>query len=210
MTLASENTIKVWDPLVRFIHVSLIAVFTTAYFSAHDWLDLHVWSGYALAALVVVRLVWGWIGTEHTRFRAFVFGPRTVALFLRDMVLLRPRRYIGHNPAGGAMVIALLISLAGTTLSGMKYYAVDANAGPFAAIASLADTSNDAAADEQAYDEVDEYPPSDTRWETLHEFFVNLTLLLVFVHIGGVLFMSLILHENLPLAILTGKKHNKI
>lgn len=162
MTFASENTIKVWDPLVRFIHLSLIAVFTTANFSAHDWLDLHVWSGYALAALVVVRLVWGWIGTEHTRFRAFVFGPRTVALFLRDMVTLCPRRYIGHNPAGGAMVIALLVSLAGTTLSGMKHYAVYANAGPFAAIASPAATSNDTAADEQAYDEEEEYPQRHT------------------------------------------------
>ena len=65
-----------------------------------------------------MRLVWGLIGSKHARFRDFIYRPSTVIAFLRDSVAMRAKRYIGHNPAGGAMVIALLLAITGISVSG--------------------------------------------------------------------------------------------
>jgi cytochrome b len=102
------ETVKVWDPLVRIFHWSLAALFTTAYFTAKDWQSAHEFAGYGIAGLMFSRIGWGFIGSKHARFNSFVYRPATVFLFLRDSLILRAKRYIGHNPAGGAMVIALL------------------------------------------------------------------------------------------------------
>ena len=211
MKTTTSNEIKVWDPLVRIFHWTLVAAFTIAYLTEDDWQSLHVWAGYTVAGLVAFRLVWGFIGTEHARFRDFVFGPKTISGYLKDMVAFRAKRYIGHNPAGGAMVIALLISLAATTLTGMKLYAVEENAGPFAAIQMENISPISAAyADEDEGEREGGYEGGDELWEELHEFFANFTLLLVFLHIGGVVVSSFAHGENLPRAMVTGKKHKDL
>lgn len=81
-----------------------------------EW--LHLWAGYAIAALVAMRIVWGFIGSRHARFVDFVKGPRAIASFLKQSVRLEAPRYLGHNPAGGAMVIALLVMLVGLSVTG--------------------------------------------------------------------------------------------
>lgn len=201
-----EVTIKVWDPLVRIFHWSLVVAFTVAYLSGEEWLELHIWTGYIVAGLVTFRLIWGFIGTKYAKFSSFVFAPATIIAYLKDLTRLRGKRYLGHNPAGGAMVIALLIALTGTTLTGMKVYAVEENAGPLAVVDDLSLIST-AVADE---DEDDESNGGEEVWEELHEFFANLTLLLVFLHIGGVLVSSYIHRENLPLTMFTGKKRKDL
>lgn len=204
----TTNEVKVWDPLVRIFHWSLVAAFTIAYLTEDDWQSLHVWAGYTVAGLLAFRLVWGFVGTEHARFRDFVFSPTTVIAYLKDMVSLRAKRYIGHNPAGGAMVVALLISLAATTLTGMEVYAVKENAGPFAQIQieNISPISTAMADDDEHEHENGEGGV----WEELHEFFANFTLLLVFLHIGGVVFSSFEHGENLPRAMVTGKKQKDL
>lgn len=205
----TANEIKVWDPLVRIFHWTLVAAFTTAYLTEDEWQDLHVLAGYTVAGLVAFRLIWGFIGPKHARFSDFVFSPSTVIGYLKDMVAFRARRYIGHNPAGGIMVVALLFSLAMTTLSGMKLYAVEENAGPFARIqienispvkSAIADEDEEGGEHEEEGEEV---------WEEVHEFFANFTLLLVFLHIGGVALSSFAHGENLPRAMVTGKKRQE-
>ncbi len=109
---ARPASIKVWDPFVRVFHWSLVALFAIAWFSADEWDRAHEVSGYAIAGLIAMRLVWGLIGTQHARFSDFVYRPSTVIAYLNDSVFLRAKRHIGHNPAGGAMVVALLASLA--------------------------------------------------------------------------------------------------
>ncbi len=114
-------TVKVWDPLVRIFHWSLVLSFTVAWISADEWDDLHLWSGYAAAALIAFRLVWGLFGPRYARFRQFVASPSTILGYLNDMLNGREKRYLGHNPAGGAMIIVLLLALIGVSITGWMY-----------------------------------------------------------------------------------------
>jgi cytochrome b len=179
-------SVKVWDPLVRVFHWSLVLFFFTAYFTEDDFETIHVWAGYTVAALVGFRVIWGLIGTPHARFTDFVRSPAQVWRYVIAIPAGKARRYIGHNPAGGAMVITLLLSLAGTTLFGMALYGADEQAGPLAGtwIASF---------DEHTLKEI-------------HEFFANFTLLLVGLHVAGVLFSSLHHRENLVRSMINGRK----
>jgi cytochrome b len=110
--------IKVRDPFVRIFHWSLVACFVVAYATGDEIERVHVAAGYVIAGLLAARIVWGFVGPPHARFSSFVRPPREVLAYVRDVVMLRAPRYIGHNPAGGAMIIALLIALAGTCATG--------------------------------------------------------------------------------------------
>jgi len=115
---ADRTTIPVWDPLVRLFHWSLVASIAVAWFSAHPWEALHYWAGYAASALIAIRLIWGFVGTPYARFSHFVRGPRRVLAYLGAVVSGKEARFIGHNPAGGAMVVALLATVCATALTG--------------------------------------------------------------------------------------------
>lgn len=189
--LETSERIRVWDPLVRVFHWSLVAGFATAFIVEDDLLGVHVWAGYLVLALVAVRLVWGLIGTRHARFSDFVRGPGAVLAYLRDVVSLRAPRYLGHNPAGGAMILLLLIGLAATGISGLALYGAEEFAGP------LADVMRGL--------------PSywgDVLEET-HEVLANLTLGLILIHVAGVLVSSLLHHENLIGAMISGYKRQE-
>ncbi|GAB4223683.1 MAG: cytochrome b/b6 domain-containing protein [Kiloniellaceae bacterium] len=116
-----EASIRVWDPLVRIFHWSLVASFAVAWISADEWDDLHIWAGYAAAGLIAFRLVWGLVGPRYARFSQFLRAPGTVAAYLKDLAGGRERRYLGHNPAGAAMILALLVGLAALCLTGWMY-----------------------------------------------------------------------------------------
>ena len=129
-----DNTqeIKVWDPLVRLFHWTLVLAFAIAYVTEEELLDLHVFAGYVILGLIGFRLVWGVIGTRHARFSDFVYSPATIRQFLKDTLALRAKRYIGHNPAGGAMIILMIISLLLTSVTGLATYGTEEQAGPLA------------------------------------------------------------------------------
>jgi len=110
--------IKVWDPLVRVFHWSLATLFLAAYATGEDTGQVHIAAGYGIAGLIALRIGWGFVGPRHARFSNFVRSPREVLAYLRDVALLRAPRYLGHNPAGGAMIIALLVMLVGTATTG--------------------------------------------------------------------------------------------
>lgn len=102
------RTIRVWDPFVRLFHWSLVGLFVFAFATGDEWDAAHELAGYVIAGLVGARVIWGLVGSRHARFSDFVHRPSTILAYLRDSVFLKAKRYVGHNPAGGAMVIALL------------------------------------------------------------------------------------------------------
>jgi cytochrome b len=103
---------------VRVFHWSLVALFVIAYVTGDEIEKVHIAAAYATAGLLALRIVWGFIGSRHARFGDFVRSPRAALRYIRDTLLLRARRYVGHNPAGGLMVIALIVMLAVTCLTG--------------------------------------------------------------------------------------------
>lgn len=115
----NNTKVKVWDLFVRLSHWSLALAFAAAYISGEEWRGFHLFAGYAAILLIAGRLVWGFAGSEHARFGDFVKSPAAVADYVRDVVNRRDGRYIGHNPAGGLMVMALLALVAAVSISGL-------------------------------------------------------------------------------------------
>ena len=109
---------RVWDLPVRLLHWALVAAIGAAWWSASRTGPLHEWLGYGAAIVVGARLLWGFTGSASARFTDFVKPPRTVLAYLRLMVRGRAPRHLGHNPAGGAMVVALLACVALVAISG--------------------------------------------------------------------------------------------
>jgi cytochrome b len=216
---SSTKTVSVWDPLVRIGHWTLVITFFIAYFTEEDFLTQHTWAGYVVGTVVLIRIIWGFIGSKHAKFKDFIYSPSAIFVYLKALISRKPQHYLGHNPAGGVMVLALLLSLSATIYTGMALYAVEKNAGPLAGIVAnndktlpkasiiptaYADEDGDEGENEQENFSVNE--ADEEFWEGLHEFFVNFTLLLIALHIGGVLLSSYVDKENLIKAMLTGRK----
>lgn len=186
MSTNNTNEIKVWDPLIRIFHWSLVAFFALAYFTEDDWLGIHSSAGYTIALLVLFRLLWGFIATyQSALFINFVTHPNVAIRYLIQEIKGDAKRYVGHNPAGAAMVLMLLTSLFMTALFGMTLFATEGHG-------VLANTF------------FSQLPANIIK--DLHEFFANFTLLLIISHVLGVVLSSKIHKENLLLAMITGKK----
>jgi cytochrome b len=207
--------IRVWDPLVRVGHWALVAAFAVAYLTEDDPLGVHVWAGYVVGVILVVRLAWGFVGPRYARFSDFVRGPSQVLVYLRDLVFFRARRYLGHSPGGGAMVIALLVCLAATVGTGLVLYGKEERSGPLAPLFT-ADAGPrmavviPAAADEKERRRGGTRKAEDKTLEEVHDFFANLTLILIGFHVAGVLLASLVHRENLIGAMITGYKRTDL
>ena len=212
----SDTTVRVWDPFIRIFHWSLVAGFTIAYFSGEEEGVLHAYSGYAVGILISLRLLWGFVGSKYARFSQFLYSPGEVIQYLKGLRSRKPDHYLGHNPAGSWMIFALLISLVMTTVSGLQVYGIEGH-GPLAEVQSGAPSIAadirfipDARADDDDADEEHginhEENEAEEEWEDIHEFFANLTLLLVFIHIAGVIVASRMHGENLVRAMVTGNK----
>jgi len=181
--------IRVWDVPVRLFHWSLVAGFAAAYVS--DELHqraLHVWLGYALLALLLFRLVWGFIGSEYARFASFLFTPQETLAYVRSLRGGHPLHYYGHNPLGALMVFALFGVLLAIFVSGLVTLAVIDYEGPLLFLANR--VSDDTAC----------------FFRHVHGFFVNVALLLIPLHLIGVVAGSLQHKENLVRAMVTGMK----
>ena len=212
---AQTRMVKVWDLFVRVFHWTVAVAFFVAYFTEDEALTLHVWAGYVIGGLVVLRVIWGFVGPRHARFVDFVYGPSTVFGYMRDLIAFRARRYLGHSPAGGAMAVALMVLLAATVWTGLELYAAEENAGPLAAgpsqvIALLPALAPAAEASEHEVGEAGEHEEEGEGeggiWEDLHEVLANVTLVFVILHVAGVLLASAVHRENLARSMVTGKK----
>jgi len=184
----THTLIKVWDLPLRVFHWLLVVSFTLAYLTEDDLLTVHAWAGYLVFSLLVFRLAWGFLGNEYARFSNFLCKPSESYRYIKDVIALKAKRHIGHNPAGAAMIVLLLTSLLITALTGLAVYGAEQNAGPLASFIS---------------------PDYEKLWEEAHELSANFSLLLVFIHIAGVAIESFLHHENLARSMVHGfKKSN--
>lgn len=194
----TKRVVRVWDPLIRVFHWSIVAAFAVAWLSAEELDTVHEVAGYVVAGLVAFRLIWGLVGSRYARFSQFLKGPRAVMSYLGDMARGKERRYLGHNPAGAAMIVALLVTLSGTALTGWLMAEPDRLAllPDMPQIVAPARADDDGGAESGAEDVLEE----------VHETLANLMLLLVALHVGGVVLASFRHHENLARAMVTGDK----
>lgn len=208
--LRPQEFIVVWDPVVRWGHWALVAAFAIAYLSAEEEgaspAVLHVWGGYAVGAIVALRMVWGFVGPQRARFSDFLYKPESALRYFIGLLQGHAQRYLGHSPAGGVMVLTLLVALAATVGTGWIAYN-----GP----QQMAQASNPALISSKAYaEEEQEYRDSvavngkaeDSTIAELHGTLANITLALVIVHVLGVGLASFVHRENLIAAMMTGKK----
>jgi cytochrome b len=102
--------IRVWDLPTRVFHWSLVASFAIAFLTSDSekLRDVHVLAGYALAALIAFRLVWGFVGGGYSRFAEFLPTPRKLIDYLKSLTNGKPQHYVGHNPAGAVAIFLLL------------------------------------------------------------------------------------------------------
>ena len=213
MADSSHTTVSVWDPLVRVGHWLIVACFAVAYITGGEPEWLHTLAGYIIAGAVAVRIVWGFVGPQRARFSDFVTGPAAAAAYLKDTIGGHAKRYIGHSPPGGLMTVALLVLLACTTLTGMATLAAEDGEGPLAGVVAHLPKAEGAAAVPSTAGEDEDEGEGEGReggdesvWKEVHETFVNITLLLILIHIGGVALASWTHRENLVKAMVTGRK----
>ena len=217
-----SKSIMVWDPLIRGGHWIIVTAFALAYFTEEDLLSVHVWAGYVVGVAVVIRTLWGFVGPNRARFSDFIYPPRAVLAYLNDLVRLRAVRYVGHSPAGGAMVVVLLLMLASTVVTGVMTLGVDKHAGPLALLynsepagttgSSGAEAVRTSAARVQTGETGarESEKREESAFREVHEVLANLTLILVGFHLGGVVLASILHRENLVLAMITGRKRADI
>lgn len=175
----STREIKVWDPFIRIFHWTLVAAFALAYVTEDDFMTLHVYAGYLNLGLIALRLFWGVVGARYARFSSFVRSPTVVITYLKDVARFKAKRYVGHNPAAAAMIMALLLSLSMTLLFGLLTYEAIEYSGPLAGLTA-------AVGDSLAHG-----------FKEVHEFSANFTLALVVLHVMGVLVTSVQHRKNL-------------
>lgn len=210
--MQNEATIKVWDIGVRLFHWSLVALFVVAYLTGDDdeglTATLHAWAGYIIIGLLAFRIVWGLVGSRHARFTDFVYGPGKIIAYLKDVFTGHPKRYLGHNPAGGLMVVVMILMLSAVSWTGLKAYQAEGK-GPLAAtgdsVIALAIPPAIADDDDEGMGELGGRE-GDEFWEEAHEASVNIMLLLIVLHLTGVVASSVMHDENLVRAMVTGRK----
>jgi len=116
------NTRRVWDLPVRIVHWLLVFGIAGSY-ATHKagvaYFTYHLWFGYLVVVLASFRIVWGFVGTRHARFRNFLRGPRKTIAYLRALARGEPQAHAGHNPLGAWMVVLLLLGLLAQGITGL-------------------------------------------------------------------------------------------
>lgn len=186
---STQPVIPVWDRFVRLFHWGLVATIlvagSTGFILDASWINFHVWSGATAAGLLISRIIWGFTGGTYARFSSFLMGPRAILSYFIALRQGTEKRHIGHNPLGGAMVLALIATILGVATTGAVLLGGVLKTGPFAALIPFAVGD--------VFSEV-------------HEFLAILLLVLIAAHVGGVIFESRRHKENLARAMITGKK----
>jgi cytochrome b len=177
---------RVWDAPVRLVHWLLVLLVAFSYVAARKgWMQLHFFSGYSILSLLLFRLVWGFVGSDTARFSRFLVTPIAGLRHLAHFNRREPDNQIGHNAAGGWMVLVMLALLFTQAITGL--FATDdisAN-GPFSETIGV-DASE--------------------RVTTLHDYNFDLILVAIGLHVLAILLYAVVKRHDLVRPMITGKK----
>jgi cytochrome b len=200
-----------WDPVVKLTHWAVaLAVLANAVIM-EEGSAAHVWVGYALAAILALRLLWGLIGPAEARFSAFLPSPRKALAYVGDIAAKRHTAHRSHNPLGALMIYAIWGTLIVIIATGAAMAGLPPTPGTEHRVEQSGSSAAMAVSVIEAAEERDNEAGEDGRGEDgegplgeVHEAGVNLLYGLILLHIGGVLFESRRQKRNLALAMLPG------
>ncbi len=188
--IKDENErVRVWDVPTRVFHWSVAILVATSWYTAdRGHLQLHLWSGLTLLTMLLFRVVWGIVGTTTARFSNFVHRPGHVFAYLKALVNQERQLHAGHNPAGGLMVVAMMMILFVQVGTGLFSNGGVSFQGPLALQIS-SDTSD--------------------QLTIVHGWVFNCILFFIWMHLVAIFFYLCVKGENLIRPIVTGYKHRK-
>jgi cytochrome b len=180
---------QIWDPAIRLFHWSLVVAVVGGWLLGHFGplqMTLHFWAGYAVGALILFRLMWGFVGPRNARFASFLRGPGAVMAYVRSLPKRAAGWATGHNPLGGWSVVAMLLVLAGQVATGLILDPEDyINTGPLA----------------------EAVPAGWSRWALgMHHRLGVVLLVLVALHVAAILFYRFWKREDLVTPMVTGRR----
>lgn len=119
-------SVVIWDPVVRIFHWTLAVVVLANYWLTEPGEDIHTWLGYTAATAVLIRVVWGFVGTRHARFADFPVSPARIREHFRELAARRLPADSGHNPLGAVMIYLMFFLVAVLASTGWLHEEVDA------------------------------------------------------------------------------------
>ncbi len=178
--------VVVWDPWVRLVHWGLVVLLATSWVTARlHWTEWHFRAGYAALTLLLFRVAWGVVGSDTARFSRFLRSPVAALRHLAHFRRREPDAEVGHNAAGGWMVLVLLALLLAQAITGLFTYDQIFTYGPLAR-----------QVDEGLRDAL-------SSW---HVFIINVILGAVALHVLAVVLYRLVKGHRLARAMVTGRK----
>lgn len=181
------RAVVVWDPWVRLVHWGLVVLLAASWVTARlHWTDWHFRAGYAALTLLLFRLLWGMLGSDTARFGRFLKSPLAALRHLAHFPRREPDAEVGHNAAGGWMVLVLLGLLLAQAVTGLFTYDQIFTYGPLAR--QVSEGWRDAL----------------SSW---HVFIINLILAAVALHVLAVVLYRVVKGHRLARAMVTGRKH---
>lgn len=184
-----------WDPVVKTTHWSIVGAIVANALITEEGSGAHVWVGYALAAILALRLLWGFMGPAEARFSAFLPSVRRAVRHVRDIRAGRKEAHASHNPLGALMVYAIwsmlgVIIASGIAMAGAPPVAVPGTAEAPRAVARPAEMGHAGSEDEDEHEheEGGRGEGEEGMWGEVHETAVNILYVLILLHIAGVAF----------------------
>lgn len=183
---ANDRRLQIWDWPVRLFHWLIVILIAVSWYTGEEgMMDIHQWSGLAVLALTLTRVIWGFVGSSTTRFSSFVRGPRAVWGYVSNIMRREPAHVAGHTPTGAWMILAFYLLLIAMPVLGLFANDDIFFRGPL------------------AYRVDKELSDSLT---VLHKQLFDLLLIFVILHVAAVLIYRLVLKEDLVTPMITGRR----